>query len=192
MPPPCRGRQGWWLRRHLRGCTGSCTSTWISSSRLSRCCVARSWPGGRSSSAATATGPAGTWSPQRPTPLANTASGPACRCGPPPVTAPTPSFCPPTTPYEVASQEVMAVLRNFGPTDGAIIEVMGWDEALVGATTDAPEDLARRIQDAVCVRAWPARWGSATTCCGPSSPPSSRSHRSAATVRPASAAACSP
>jgi DNA polymerase-4 len=51
--------------------------------------------------------------------------------------------------YEAASHEVMAALRDFGPTDGAVVEVMGWDEAFVGATTDAPEDLARRIQDAV-------------------------------------------
>ena len=51
--------------------------------------------------------------------------------------------------YEAASEEVMAVLRGFGPTDGAVVEVMGWDEAFVGATTDDPEGLARRIREEV-------------------------------------------
>src|SRR4051794_16373324 len=51
--------------------------------------------------------------------------------------------------YEAASETVMAVLREFGPTDGAVVEVLGWDEAFVGAATDAPDDLARRIRDAV-------------------------------------------
>ena len=54
--------------------------------------------------------------------------------------------------YEKASADVMAALRDFGPTDGAVVEVMGWDEAFVGATTDAPEGLARRIQEAVRTR----------------------------------------
>ena len=40
----------------------------------------------------------------------------------------------------------MAVLRSFGPGAGAVVEVMGWDEAFVGVTTDGPEGLARRIQ----------------------------------------------
>jgi DNA polymerase-4 len=43
----------------------------------------------------------------------------------------------------------MAVLRSFGPGAGAVVEVMGWDEAFVGVTTDGPEGLARRIQGAV-------------------------------------------
>jgi DNA polymerase-4 len=60
--------------------------------------------------------------------------------------------------YEAASEEVMDVLRGFGPTDGAVVEVMGWDEAFVGVTTDEPEALARRIQEAV-----PA--GTRLTCC---------------------------
>jgi DNA polymerase-4 len=51
--------------------------------------------------------------------------------------------------YEAASEEVMAVLRGFGPTDGAVVEVTGWDEAFVGATTDDPEGLARRIREEV-------------------------------------------
>jgi DNA polymerase IV len=54
--------------------------------------------------------------------------------------------------YEAASQEVMAVLRSF---PDLTVEVMGWDEAFVGATVpdDAhAEDLARRIQAAVSAR----------------------------------------
>ena len=39
-----------------------------------------------------------------------------------------------------------AVVR---PTDGAVVEVLGWDEAFVGVTTDDPEALARRMQAAV-------------------------------------------
>lgn len=44
--------------------------------------------------------------------------------------------------YETASAEVMATLREFD----AIVEVLGWDEAFLGAVTDDPEALARRIQ----------------------------------------------
>jgi DNA polymerase IV len=51
--------------------------------------------------------------------------------------------------YDEASAGVMAVLRSFGSTDGAVVEVLGWDEAFVGVTTDDPEGLARRIQAAV-------------------------------------------
>ncbi len=51
--------------------------------------------------------------------------------------------------YDEASAGVMAVLRSFGPTDGAVVEVLGWDEAFVGVTTDHPEALARRMQAAV-------------------------------------------
>jgi DNA polymerase-4 len=60
--------------------------------------------------------------------------------------------------YEAASAEVMAVLRDFGPTDGAVVEVLGWDEAFVGATTDAPLELAARIREAVHAR-------TRLTCC---------------------------
>ena len=60
--------------------------------------------------------------------------------------------------YEAASAEVMAVLRDFGPTDGAVVEVLGWDEAFVGATTGAPEELAERIREAVRTR-------TRLTCC---------------------------
>ena len=51
--------------------------------------------------------------------------------------------------YTEASEGVMAVLRSFGPTDGAVVEVLGWDEAFIGVTTDDPVELARRIQAAV-------------------------------------------
>jgi DNA polymerase-4 len=59
--------------------------------------------------------------------------------------------------YEAASATVMAVLREFGPTDGAVVEVLGWDEAFVGARFDgagagAPEELAGRIREAVRTR----------------------------------------
>ena len=60
--------------------------------------------------------------------------------------------------YETASAEVMAVLRGFGPTDGAVVEVLGWDEAFVGLTTDAPEDVAQRVRAAVRER-------TRLTCC---------------------------
>ena len=42
--------------------------------------------------------------------------------------------------YDAASAEVMATLREFD----AVVEVLGWDEAFLGATTDDPEALARR------------------------------------------------
>jgi DNA polymerase-4 len=47
--------------------------------------------------------------------------------------------------YEAASDQVMATLRTFGEA----VEPLGWDEAFVGAVTDDPEDLARRIQHRV-------------------------------------------
>lgn len=47
--------------------------------------------------------------------------------------------------YEAASAVVMETLRGFGGP----VEVMGWDEAFVGARTTDPEALAREIQDAV-------------------------------------------
>jgi DNA polymerase-4 len=45
--------------------------------------------------------------------------------------------------YEAASEQVMAVLRGM---DGAVVEVLGWDEAFVGVQTGDPEAYARRIQ----------------------------------------------
>ena len=47
--------------------------------------------------------------------------------------------------YEAVSDRVMATLRSLG----AVVEVLGWDEAFLGAQTDDPEALARRAQEAV-------------------------------------------
>jgi DNA polymerase-4 len=47
--------------------------------------------------------------------------------------------------YEAASERVMSTLRSLG----VVVEVLGWDEAFLGATTDDPEALARRAQQAV-------------------------------------------
>ena len=47
--------------------------------------------------------------------------------------------------YEAASAEVMATLRSLD----AVVEVLGWDEAFLGAQTDDPEGLAHRAQQAV-------------------------------------------
>jgi L-glyceraldehyde 3-phosphate reductase len=48
--------------------------------------------------------------------------------------------------YEEASARVMATLRSV---PGAVVEVLGWDEAFVGLVTDAPEQAAREVQAAV-------------------------------------------
>lgn len=48
--------------------------------------------------------------------------------------------------YEAASHEVMETLRAV---PGAVVEVLGWDEAFVGVRTDEPERIAREIQAAV-------------------------------------------
>ncbi len=45
--------------------------------------------------------------------------------------------------YEEASAVVMATLRAV---PGAVVEVLGWDEAFVGIETDDPESVARTIQ----------------------------------------------
>jgi DNA polymerase IV len=47
------------------------------------------------------------------------------------------------TAYEAASAQVMGVLRGM---DGAVVEVLGWDEAFVGVRTGDPEGFARRVQ----------------------------------------------
>jgi DNA polymerase-4 len=44
--------------------------------------------------------------------------------------------------YDAASAEVMATLRSFP----VVVEVWGWDEAFLGATTDDPEALAAAIK----------------------------------------------
>lgn len=48
--------------------------------------------------------------------------------------------------YEAASAQVMATLRAH---PGAVVEVLGWDEAFVGLDTSAPEQEARELQAAV-------------------------------------------
>ncbi len=47
--------------------------------------------------------------------------------------------------YERASAQVQQVLRSFD----VVVEVLGWDEAFLGAETNDPEALARSIQAAV-------------------------------------------
>ncbi|HVV17852.1 MAG TPA: DNA polymerase IV [Pseudonocardiaceae bacterium] len=47
--------------------------------------------------------------------------------------------------YEAVSERVMATLREFP----VVVEVIGWDEAFLGAHTDDPEALAHQIQQAV-------------------------------------------
>ncbi|GAA1962721.1 DNA polymerase IV [Microbacterium deminutum] len=51
--------------------------------------------------------------------------------------------------YTAASEEVMAALRE---QPGAVVQVLGWDEAFVGVSTDDPEAYARGIQAAVLDR----------------------------------------
>lgn len=48
--------------------------------------------------------------------------------------------------YDAASAVVMDTLRSW---PGAVVEVLGWDEAFVGVETDDPEALARELQAAV-------------------------------------------
>jgi DNA polymerase-4 len=45
--------------------------------------------------------------------------------------------------YNAASDQVMAVLRAV---EGAVVEVLGWDEAFVGVTTGDPQAVANRIR----------------------------------------------
>jgi DNA polymerase-4 len=47
--------------------------------------------------------------------------------------------------YHAASNEVMRTLRDTG----AVVEVLGWDEAFLGVQTDEPDALARDVQRAV-------------------------------------------
>ena len=51
--------------------------------------------------------------------------------------------------YTAASEQVMATLRA---QPGAVVQVLGWDEAFLGVTTDDPEAYARRVQRAVLER----------------------------------------
>jgi len=48
--------------------------------------------------------------------------------------------------YEAASSQVMDTLRAF---PGAVVELLGWDEAFVGIVSDDPELTARALQAAV-------------------------------------------
>jgi DNA polymerase-4 len=48
--------------------------------------------------------------------------------------------------YTAASEEVMTILRD---QPGAVVQVLGWDEAFVGITSDDPEGYAARLQQAV-------------------------------------------
>jgi nucleotidyltransferase/DNA polymerase involved in DNA repair len=47
--------------------------------------------------------------------------------------------------YEAVSEQVMDTLR----ASGAVVEVIGWDEAFVGISTDDPEAFARSLREAV-------------------------------------------
>jgi nucleotidyltransferase/DNA polymerase involved in DNA repair len=49
--------------------------------------------------------------------------------------------------YEAASASVMAVLRD----SGAVVEVLGWDEAFLGVSVADPEAFAREVQAQVLV-----------------------------------------
>ena len=51
--------------------------------------------------------------------------------------------------YTAASEEVMATLRD---APGATVQVLGWDEAFIGISTDDPERSAREVQAAVLER----------------------------------------
>lgn len=51
--------------------------------------------------------------------------------------------------YDAASERVMAVLRG---QPGAVVEVMGWDEAFVGIRTDDPEGYAEDLRADVLAR----------------------------------------
>jgi len=51
--------------------------------------------------------------------------------------------------YNAASAEVMATLRE---QPGAVVQVLGWDEAFVGIRTSDPDAYARQIQRAVVER----------------------------------------
>lgn len=51
--------------------------------------------------------------------------------------------------YTAASEEVMATLRG---RPGAVVQVLGWDEAFLGVHTDDPEAYARDVQAAVLER----------------------------------------
>ncbi|WP_191905624.1 DNA polymerase IV [Microbacterium caowuchunii] len=51
--------------------------------------------------------------------------------------------------YTAASEEVMATLRE---QPGAVVQVLGWDEAFLGVRTEDPEAYAQRVRSAVLER----------------------------------------
>ncbi len=64
--------------------------------------------------------------------------------------APTAIMLPVDAPaYTAASAEVMATLRE---QPGAVVQVLGWDEAFVGVRTDDPEGYAKQVQRTVLDR----------------------------------------
>ncbi len=64
--------------------------------------------------------------------------------------APTAILLPVDAPaYTAASAEVMATLRE---QPGAVVQVLGWDEAFVGVRTEDPEGYARQVQRTVLDR----------------------------------------
>jgi DNA polymerase IV len=68
--------------------------------------------------------------------------------------------------YEAVSEQVMAALREL-----PVVEVLGWDEAFLGARTDDPEALAAESQRAVKeARGLSCSVGIGDNACGPSSP----------------------
>ncbi len=76
--------------------------------------------------------------------------------------------------YTAASEQVMATLRA---APGAVVQVLGWDEAFIGVGTDDPERYARDLQTAVLERTAPAlqRSASETRWSAPRSRPASAS-----------------
>jgi len=52
--------------------------------------------------------------------------------------------------YNAASEQVMATLRSLASEHGPVVlEVLGWDEAFIGVTTEDPEAFARHAMAAV-------------------------------------------
>jgi DNA polymerase IV len=69
--------------------------------------------------------------------------------------------------YEAVSEQVMAALRELP----VVVEVLGWDEAYLGARTDDPEALAAAAQRAVKeASGLSCSVGIGDNTCGPSSP----------------------
>jgi nucleotidyltransferase/DNA polymerase involved in DNA repair len=76
--------------------------------------------------------------------------------------------------YEEISETVMAALRSTG----AVVEVLGWDEAFLGVRRLIRKRSRGRWQRASArPPSLTARWGSGGTSCRPRSPPGSASRR---------------